>query len=222
MVLHYLITFLEGFISFISPCMLPMLPIYISYFAGSQETDNSRRTFINAFFFVIGFSFVYMILGMFAGTIGKLFMDYKVFINIVSGALVIFFGLSYLGVFKINLLKGMKATVKPQGIISSFIFGVVFSVSLTPCVGAFLGSALVLASGRGSWSEGILLLLVYSLGMGIPFLISAVLISKLKGSFNFIKKHYNVINIISGSFLIVVGISMAFGLLNKLLFLFGD
>lgn len=107
-----------------------------------------------------------------------------------------------------------------NSLISAFVFGMIYSVSLTPCVGAFLGSALMLASSSGGAVTGALLLLTYSAGLGVPFLFSAVLIERLNGAFSVIKSHYKIINIICGVFLIIVGIMMAFGLMNRLLALF--
>lgn len=216
--MQYLITFLEGIISFISPCMLPMLPLYISYFAA--DGDKKKNTFVNALFFVLGFSVVFTLLGLFAGSIGMLLSRHKIWVNVISGAVVILFGLSYLEVIKLSFFKGMKAGIKIKGMFSAFLFGLVYSVSLTPCVGAFLGSALMIASSSGGALHGTLLLLVYSLGLGIPFVFSAVLIGKMTVAFDFIKKHYRVINIASGVFLIAVGILMMFGMLNVILGLF--
>jgi len=212
--MDYLLTFLEGIISFISPCMLPMLPIYISYFAGS---DNKRsKTFVKALAFVAGFTLVFCLLGLVFGTLGSVVGSGNI-LNIVCGGIVVIFGLSYLDVIKIPLFKGSSKAMKVTGIVSAFLFGVVFSVSLTPCVGVFLGSALALASNAGTTAKGLLLLLSYSAGIGIPFLISAMLIDNLKGAFAFIKKHYTVINRVCGIFLIIVGLSMMFGLFTKLL-----
>ena len=132
--------------------------------------------------------------------------------------IVIFFGLNFLGIFKLNIFKGSKFSgTKKLGFFSSLLFGIVFSIGWTPCVGAFLGSALMIAANQGHVIEGMLMLLVYSLGLGIPFFISAVLVDKLKGAFSFIKKHYNVINVISGVLLVAVGLLMATGLFGKLL-----
>ena len=109
------------------------------------------------------------------------------------------------------------ANKENMGFFSALLFGIVFSIGWTPCVGAFLGSALMLAASQGQVLEGVLMLLAYSIGLGIPFLVSAVLIDKLKGAFNFIKRHYNVINIISGSLLVLIGILMATGVFDMLL-----
>ena len=134
-----------------------------------------------------------------------------------------FFGLSFLGVFKLNLFRGGGKLVKTDntGFFPALLFGMVFSVGWTPCVGAFLGSALMLASQQAHIVEGMLMLLAYSLGLGIPFVLSAVLIDYLKSAFNWIKKNYKVINIVSGSLLVVIGILMATGMLGRFLSLLG-
>ncbi len=215
--MQYIVSFLEGIITFISPCLLPMLPIYLTYFAGGER--STRKTVCGALGFVLGFTLVFVSMGALAGTVGSFLTQYRTAVNIVCGLVVIFFGLNFIGVFKLNLFRGSAQTMQRStvGFFSSLLFGIVFSVGWTPCVGAFLGSALILASQEGQTITGTLMLLCYSLGLGIPFLLSALLIDSLKGAFNFIKKHYRVINIVSGSLLIVVGILMATGLLNSLL-----
>lgn len=216
--MQYVISFLEGIITFISPCLLPMLPIYISYFAGGGER-TSRRTLVNALGFVLGFTILFTAMGALAGTLGSFLIKHQTAVNIISGIIVIFFGLSYLGVFRLNIFRGSRFTMDSDnmGFLSSILFGVIFSVGWTPCVGAFLGSALMLASQQGHVLTGVLMLLCYSLGLGIPFLISAVLIDKLKSAFAFIKKNYKIINIICGLLLILVGILMATGTMGRLL-----
>lgn len=217
--MSYVITFLEGIISFISPCMLPMLPIYISYFAGHSEESEEKRpkTVLRVIAFVIGFTVVFTALGVFAGTLGKLLSEYKTAVNVVSGCVVIIFGLSFLGLLRLPFFKGVKGGYKVTGIISAFVFGIIYSVSLTPCVGAFLGSALMLASSVGGAFQGATLLLVYSLGLGIPFVLSAIFLDKLSGAFGWIKRNYKVINFVSGVALIAVGVLIATGLLSKIL-----
>ncbi len=216
--MQYLISFLEGIITFISPCLLPMLPIYVSYFAGGGER-TMKKTLTGALGFVFGFTLVFMAMGALAGSVGALLTRYSFWVNLIGGLIVIVFGLSYMGVFRLNLFHGMKGSVKTgeMGFFSAVVFGIVFSVGWTPCVGAFLGSALMLASQRGHVLEGMGMLLCYSLGLGIPFLLSAVLIDKLKSAFNWIKRHYTVINRICGGLLILVGVCMATGMLGKLL-----
>ena len=215
--MQYFISFLEGIITFISPCLLPMLPIYITYFAGGGARSTGK-TLRGALGFVTGFTLVFVAMGALAGTVGSFLLQYQTIVNIVSGLIVIVFGLSFLGLFELPFFKGLS-TKKPEqtGFFSSLLFGMVFSVGWTPCVGAFLGSALLLASQQGSAVTGTLMLLCYSLGLGIPFVLSAMLIDYLKSAFTFIKRHYRVINIVCGSLLILVGLLMATGALGWLL-----
>ena len=216
--MQYLISFLEGIITFISPCLLPMLPIYISYFAGGGERTTGK-TLKNASGVVLGFTLVFVALGALAGTLGSFLTRYQTWVNVVGGAIVILFGLNYMGLLQLNLFRGSKQGLKTgeMGFFSAVLFGIVFSVGWTPCVGAFLGSALMLASQQGHVLEGMGMLLCYSLGLGIPFLLSAVLIDKLKGTFNWIKAHYGLVNKICGGALVLVGILMATGTLGRLL-----
>ncbi len=220
--MQYAVAFLEGIITFISPCLLPMLPIYLSYFAGGGER-NTKKTLRGALGFVAGFTIVFVLLGALAGTVGSFLKEHQTIVNIISGLIVVFFGLNFLGVFKLNLFKGSQRQVNTNnmGFFSAMVFGMVFSIGWTPCVGAFLGSALMLASQQGHVLEGMGMLLVYSLGLGIPFILSAVLIDYLKSAFDWIKRHYDVINKISGVFLILVGILMATGTMGWLLGLLG-
>ena len=216
--MQYFISFLEGIITFISPCLLPMLPIYISYFAGGS-VRSTRKTMISALGFVLGFTAVFMAMGALAGTVGSFLSRHQTAVNVVSGLIVILFGLDFLGILKLNLFRGRScsAVSKDMNFFAAFIFGVVFSVGWTPCVGAFLGSALMLASQQGQAVTGMIMLLFYSLGLGLPFVLSAVLIDKLKSTFDFIKQNYSLINKICGSILILVGVLMATGLMGWVL-----
>lgn len=216
--MQYLISFLEGVVTFISPCLLPMLPIYISYFAGGGERTTAK-TVKCATGFVLGFTMVFVAMGALAGTVGSFLQRYQTAVNLVCGLIVIFFGLNFLGVIKWNLFGGSKFQANTANMTfgSALVFGVVFSIGWTPCVGVFLGSALVLASQQGSTVTGILMLLCYSAGLGIPFLVSAVLIDQLKNAIGWIKRNYSIINRICGVLLIVIGVLMATGLLNRLL-----
>lgn len=271
--MEYLLTFLEGLASFISPCMLPMIPLYLSYFAGEDEIDEqepqtspvgdktespaettlqtateetetsgnekksegtknpvvSERTDANkkasnkkhlvavrSLFFVIGFTLMFVVFGGLVGLIGGYINKHKTIINIVAGAIVIIFGLSYIGLFRLPFFKGLKKSYKVDGAWSAFLFGIVFAVGVGPCTGAFLGSALALASTSGTAAKGLLLLLFYSMGIGIPFIITAVLTDKTKKLFGFIKRHFKAVKIVSGSLLVVMGILMAAGVMDKL------
>ena len=215
--MQYFIVFLEGIVTFISPCLLPMLPIYISYFAGGSR--DRRRTLLNAIGFVLGFTLLFVLMGALAGTVGAFLKQYQTAVNIITGAVVIFFGLTLLGVFTLNIFKGISSPKKTTelGFFSSFVFGIIFSVGWTPCVGAFLGSALMMASQKGSALSGIIMLLVYSLGLGIPFIVSAILIDRLRSAFDLIKRNYRTINTVCGILLIVVGVLMATGMMGRLL-----
>ena len=216
--MQYIISFLEGMITFISPCLLPMLPIYISYFAGGGER-KTRKTLTCALGFVTGFTTIFVAMGALAGTVGSFLKQYQTAVNVISGFIVIVFGLNFLGVFRFRLFKGSKRSVNTDNMnfFSAILFGVIFSIGWTPCVGAFLGSALMLASQQGQVAKGMFMLLAYSLGLGIPFILSAVLIDYLKSAFQWIKKHYTIINLISGSILVLIGILMATGTLGYLL-----
>lgn len=220
--MNYFILFLEGIITFISPCILPMLPIYVSYFMGGSDDKESNKALINSIGFVIGFSVIFTILGAAAGTFGVFIQRYMQVFNIVAGILLIIFGLNYIGIFKIPLLERSyklknKTNLNKLNLTSSILFGMIFAIGWTPCVGTFLGSALMFAANTQDIFKGVLMLLSYSLGLGIPFIISALLIENLKGAFKFIKKNYKIINTISGILLIIIGLMMMTGYLNLLL-----
>lgn len=216
--MQYIMLFLEGIITFISPCLLPMLPVYISYFAAGET--NRRKTLINSIGFVLGFTIVFLVMGAFIGSVGKLLRDYATVLNLVTGLIVMIFGLNFMGVFHIGFLNRTRqktANVRSLGFLSSVLLGIVFSISWTPCVGAFLGSALLTASLGGSTLQGIFMLLAFSMGLGIPFVFSALLIDQLKGTFDFIKRNYRIINGISGGLLVILGILMATGTMVRYL-----
>jgi cytochrome c-type biogenesis protein len=221
--MQYVIAFLEGIITFISPCLLPMLPLYASYFAGGEEQRSTAKTLRNALGFVLGFSAIFVALGALAGTLGSFLTKYQLWVNLLTGLLVVMFGLHFLGVFQLSVFRGFRhaPTGKDLGFFSSALFGMIFSIGWTPCVGAFLGSALALASQQGKVLTGVLMLLCYSLGLGIPFVASALLIDKLKGAFSLIKRHYRIINTVCGIFLVLIGILMMSGLLGRFLTLIG-
>ena len=216
--MQYVIAFLEGIITFISPCLLPMLPIYISYFAAGP-VRTPRRTALTCLGFVCGFSSVFVALGALAGSVGSLLQQHQTIVDLVCGGIVILFGLNYLGVFQLAFFRGRNHAVDNSGMsfFSAMIFGVVFSISWTPCVGVFLGSALMLASQQGHMMQGVLMLLAYSLGLGIPFMLSAFLLDSLRSALQWIRSHYTIINRICGVLLIIVGIFMATGSMNQLL-----
>ena len=223
--MQYALLFLEGIITFISPCLLPMLPVYVSYFAGDSDKRGSNPL-LNAIGFVLGFTIIFVAFGAFAGSIGRFLLTHGTAVNIVTGLVVMLFGLNYMGVLPFGFARfsgGNKliGTVsKPVNLPSAIVFGAVFSIGWTPCVSAFLGAALLRASQRGSMAEGMFMLFVFSMGLGLPFIASAVLIDRLKGAFAFIQRHYRVINLISGGFLVLVGVLMMTGVFGRFVGLF--
>ena len=210
--MEYLFTFLEGIASFISPCLLPMLPIYISYFIGEEEKKSSKKI-INALGFVLGFTLVFLILSIFASSLGMIISENIRYIKIVFGVIIIFLGLNYMEAINIKFLNKtivIDADEKNLNFLKAILFGAIFSISWTPCIGTFLSSALLLVAKHQDMLKGILLMLVYSVGLGIPFVVSVALIEKLKQVFNVIKKNYNIIKKVSGVILIVIGIYTIF------------
>lgn len=210
--MEYVFTFLEGFASFISPCLLPMLPIYISYFMGDKENDN-KKTIINSIGFVLGFTIVFLFMAIFASTLGIFVSKYLKYIKVIFGIIVILLGLNYMEILNFKFLnnsKGINMKVKNLNFLKSMLFGILFSISWTPCVGTFLGSALLLVAKGNDLLKGIILMLLYSVGLGIPFVISVILMEKLKSIFDFIKKNYGVIKKICGIVLIIMGIYIMF------------
>lgn len=218
--MQYLITFLEGMITFISPCVLPMIPVYVLYFTGdSREESGMGKSLVRALGFVLGFTLLFVALGVFAATLGSLLIRYQQIVNIVTGGVVVLFGLHYMGALRISLLdRTVKPNVKVEakGFFSCLLLGAVFAVGWSPCTGAFLGSAMMLAATQTGAIQGMLLLLCYSLGLGVPFVLCALLIDQLKGAFTLIKRHYGVINKVCGAFLVIVGIMMMLGLMARL------
>ena len=210
--MDYILTFLEGIASFISPCLLPMVPIYISYFIG-EDDDNNKKAILNSVGFVLGFTTVFLILSIFASKLGAVLSGNIRYIKIFFGIVIILFGLNYMGLLNIKFLNKSKVKnmeIKNFNFFKALLFGILFSISWTPCIGTFLSSALLLIAREQDILKGIILMLLYSIGLGIPFIISAILIEKLKNVFDFIKKHYDVIKRISGVILISAGIYMIF------------
>ena len=195
-----------------------MLPVYVSYVAGGGERSTGK-TLKAALGFVAGFSLTFIALGTLAGTVGGFLRSHQTAVNLVSGLIVILFGLNFLGILRLNLFRGSSRRVETgnMGFFSALVFGLVFSVGWTPCVGAFLGSALMLASQQGQALTGMLMLLAYYLGLGIPFVISALLIDDLKSAFDWIKRNYSIINAVCGWLLVLMGLLMATGLMGRFL-----
>jgi cytochrome c-type biogenesis protein len=219
--------FLAGFLSFISPCILPLVPVYISFmsakatFKPGENIKFSDRLFllINSLFFVLGFTIIFVALGSTATLIGRILNNYSHITERIGGIVLIIFGLNYIGLFKIPFLNFEKKLKIPDSAkfnyLGSLLIGIIFAFGWVPCVGMILSSILMLASKLETITQGILLLVVYSLGLGIPFIIFSVFISLFSRFFKRINKHMRLILIISGIFLIVFGIILISGTMVK-------
>ena len=218
--------FFAGFLSFVSPCVLPLIPGYLSFISGvsiedlgSKEKQSSHmgKVVLNTLFFVLGFSLVFVLMGASATKLGELLQANINIFNKVAGVIVFFFGLHVAGVFKVKALnyeKRFHARQKKMGVLGSLVIGTAFAFGWTPCIGPILGTILVMAAQQQSISNGISLLLFYSAGLGIPFILTALLFNYLIGAFGFIKRHFRAVEIISGGLLMVVGVMMFFNLLQ--------
>jgi cytochrome c-type biogenesis protein len=215
------LAFLEGIITFISPCLLPLLPVYITYFTAGGESGKTKAV-TNSLGFILGFTLVFISMGAFAGSLGMALRTHETLVNVICGVIVVILGLNFLNVINIPLFNakfgGNNAKQTKLNFLKSLVFGAVFSISWTPCVGVFLGSALMLAAQSASAAKGVVMLLCFSAGLGIPFLLSAVFIEKLKGAFSLVKKHYKVINTVSGCILVSVGTLIATGTFKAIAF----
>lgn len=214
---EYLQSFVEGVLTFISPCILPMLPIYFIYLAGedggeaSEKNNKKRRLVINSIGFVIGFTMIFVLFGATATSLGSFFKEQKDILKIISGIVVFIFGLNFTGIIKIGLLNKQKRfdfQFKKLNFLKSIIFGMVFSFAWSPCVSAFLASVLARAGVSDTLMEGMLLLFIYSIGLGIPFIISAIAFENIKGVFKAIQRHNRIISIISGILLMLAGLAL--------------
>ncbi|MFA0815197.1 MAG: cytochrome c biogenesis CcdA family protein [Anaerofustis sp.] len=213
--MDYFLTFTEGLLSFVSPCILPMLPIYLSYFAAASSTTGRAKytVAVNALCFVAGFSLIFILLGALAGTFGVLVSEWLNDIQIVFGVILVLLGLNFAGVITIPLLSRStqgRFNTKRYGCGASFLMGIFFCAGWIPCVGSFLSAALIAAANSQTVIKGVLLLAVYSLGLGLPLFLSAVLMDYLSNAIRFLKKHHKAISIISGILLIGLGVRMLY------------
>jgi cytochrome c-type biogenesis protein len=206
-----LFTFIEGILAFISPCILPLLPVYIMYLTGSSQNTNRKKLIINTLGFIAGFTMVFVMLGATATSLGKLMYSNRLLLQRIGGAVMILFGLNLMDIIKpafLNRERRLNLQVNHSSFSGSILFGIVFSLGWTPCLGTFLGAALFMASNMNTVGSGILMLFIFSMGLGGPFLITAVIFDRLTHVFAWIKRYYRIINLISGMVLIVVGILM--------------
>ena len=205
------IAFGAGLISFLSPCVLPLIPGYISYISGSSLNELLEKKTVNIFpiiLFAIGFSIVFVSFGATASILGSIILENSYELRIASGIIIIIFSLQIIGIINLNFLNYEKRiyTEKKSGILSSLVIGMAFGFGWTPCIGPILGSILALASTEQSLNRGILLLVFYSLGLAIPFILSGYLIQKFMLISKNLKRNMNLINKFGGSFLLITGI----------------
>ncbi|HUT03743.1 MAG TPA: cytochrome c biogenesis protein CcdA [bacterium] len=224
----WLVAFLAGLASFLSPCVLPIIPSYLAFITGlslSELTGEKkygkirRTTIISTLCFILGFSVVFISLGAGASKIGLLLQEHMAIISKVAGVIVVIFGLYIMGVLKIRFLtkyKQVEIKSKPAGYIGSFLIGIAFSLGWTPCVGPILGAILLYASQSNTVWQGVYLLSFYSLGMAIPFFLTSIAVDSALGYFTKIKKHMRKINIAAGILLILVGIMIFTGSLSSI------
>lgn len=219
----FIFTFIEGMLTFISPCILPMLPIYFVYMAGSVEevSDSKKSTDLikNSIGFVIGFTIIFVALGASASALGQFLKEYKDILTKVSAVIMIIFGLNFIGILNLKILnieKRFNYNYNKPGFLSSIIFGIVFGFSWSYCLIGILGSVLALASNSKTLSEGVFLLFIYSMGLGVPFIISAIIFDKVKDTFKQLMKHGRIISIVSGIILIIAGTLVFMDLLKYL------
>src|SRR6185295_7629299 len=210
---------LAGFVSFISPCVLPIVPGYLSFISGANMAQLNagdqappglaRRVAITSLFFVLGFSTVFITLGAAATYIGYFLQQYKRQLGMVGGVVIILLGLHTAGILPIKwLLYEKRAEVKtrPLGLIGAYVVGLAFAFGWTPCIGPILGAILLYASQQATVSEGVLLLMAYSAGLGIPFVLSGLAINGFFAAFGRIRRHMKVVEYVSGALLVGVGL----------------
>ena len=223
----YLGVGLAGLLSFLSPCVLPLVPAYIGFLGGttldmlSEEGEEARavyrRVLVAAVFFVLGFTTVFVALGAGASVIGQVLLAYKAELSLLAGVVLILFGLHFLGLLPIGALYRdlrFHGAHKPAGVAGAYLIGLAFAFGWTPCIGPILSAVLAAAASEASLSRGVALLLVYSLGLGIPFLLAAFAIRPFLGLFGLFKRHLGKVEKVMGAALVITGILFMTGSLN--------
>jgi cytochrome c-type biogenesis protein len=215
----YFAALVAGFLSFISPCVLPLIPGYISFVSGASLDEirgeganpgtSRRQVLLTSVAFVLGFSLVFIALGASATAMGTFVLRNLPLLGKVAGAVIIIFGLHTMGVFRLRFLemeKRAQAQAKPAGLLGAMLVGVAFAFGWTPCIGPILAAILAVAGSRDSVREGVLLLAVYSLGLAIPFLLTSLAIDRFFSLTSRIRKHYHAIEVVSGGLLVAIGV----------------
>ena len=221
------IALLAGALSFLSPCVLPIVPPYLAYMSGVSVADmeqggsGRRKAVISALFFVLGLSTIFILLGFTASAFGAFFLEYQTQLAQASGVVVILFGLHFLGVFRIPFLdteKRLEAGDQGGSAFGAYVLGLAFAFGWTPCIGPQLGAILSLAASEASVARGTVLLGIYAAGLGIPFLLAAMFMTRAMGLMNRIKKHMRKIELAMGALLVIVGIALVTGAFTSFAF----
>lgn len=220
------LAFGAGLLSFFAPCILPLIPSYICFITGlsldelrgktgqDKKIKNLNKILLQTVLFVLGFSFIFVSLGATASILGDLIYKYERIIRIIGGCIIVFLGLHVAGVFHIRRLeqeKKIRLNIRPANIFGSFMVGVVFALGWTPCVGPALAAILGLAGTQKTLIKGVILLSAYSLGLGVPFILTGIAMNAFLSFFDKIKKHFKIITIISGTLLVIIGILIIVG-----------
>lgn len=207
------VAFLAGLLSFLSPCVLPLVPSYLSYVTGmrgaAEMRVQRRLALAHAALFVVGFSLIFVVLGATATVFGRLLNVYQHWLERAGGALIILFGLYTLGAFRLAFLARearWQLGDKPIGFLGSVLAGVAFGAGWTPCIGPILSVVIATAATQDTIGRGIGLLIAYSLGLGVPFVAAGVAFGRLTGVFGWVKRHFRLLNVVSGSFLVLFGL----------------
>ncbi len=220
--------FLAGLVSFLSPCVLPLVPGYISIISGSsldqlkaQEKDSAlfRTVLMNSIMFIIGFSITFILLGATATWIGQVFLRRRRLLGQLAGLILIVFGIHLMGIFKINFLyrdKRFHNVEKPRGLLGALVLGFAFAFGWTPCIGPILSGVLTIASTKQTVTEGMFLLAVYSAGLGIPFILTSLALNKFLTFYGRFKKHFHTVEVVSGALVVAVGVLILTGSLTRL------
>ena len=220
--------FLAGLVSFLSPCVLPLVPGYISIISGSsldqlkaQEKDSAlfRTVLMNSIMFIIGFSITFILLGATATWIGQVFLRRRRLLGQLAGLILIVFGIHLMGIFKINFLyrdKRFHNVEKPRGLLGALVLGFAFAFGWTPCIGPILSGVLTIASTKQTVTEGMFLLAVYSAGLGIPFILTSLALNKFLTFYGRFKKHFHAVEVVSGALVVAVGVLILTGSLTRL------
>lgn len=216
--------FAAGFLSFISPCVLPLIPGYISFVSGASLEEMRagqgaarQQVLLRSLAFVIGFSLVFIALGASATAIGRFIFDKQPLLSKIAGAVIIVFGLHMMGVFRLAFLdndKRAQTTRKPAGPLGALLVGIAFAFGWTPCIGPILAGILVVAASKETIGEGVLLLAIYSLGLGVPFLLTSLAIDRFFSVAAAIRRHYHAIELTSGGLLVAIGVLIFTGQLT--------